>query len=230
MEMNDARWAYTERYIHDLLGGEEPDLQRLVADARDAGLPDIAITAEVGRLLALLASTTPGRVALEVGTLGGYSASWLLRGLAPSGRLITLERDPRHARFAAEHLARMGAGARVEVRVGAALELLPRLALELGPGSVDVAFIDADKAEYLDYWSMIRPLLGPGAVFIADNALGSNAWWIDAEANPQRNGADALNRALARDPEFSCALVPARQGLLIARRYRLPALSSSSSG
>lgn len=103
---------------------------------------------------------------------------------------------------------------------GTGLELLPRLATELGPASVDVVFLDALKLEYPDYFQTIRPALAPGGLLIADNVLGSNQWWLDEPAgrNADRDGADRLNRMLASDAEFAAVALPIREGILVARR------------
>lgn len=218
MDMTPERWAFTRGYLADVFGREDGVLTELKRAAQDAGLPDIAVSADVGRLLSLLTSLTPGMLAIEVGTLAGYSGIWLARGLRPGGKLITLELDEKHADFAEQQFARAGLAAQVEVRRGAALEQLPRLAAELGPRSVDVAFIDADKREYPAYFAQLRPLIKPGGLFLADNVLGSSSWWIDQEGSPYRAGADALNRQLAADPGFEAVAVPSREGVLIARR------------
>jgi len=126
-----------------------------MTEATAAGLPDIAVSADVGRLLMMLTSMTQARLALEVGTLGGYSGIWIARGLAEGGRLITIEREPNHAAFAQRQFERAAVDDRVEIRMGGALEVLPRLADELGPGSVDVVFIDAEKTEYCEYWESV---------------------------------------------------------------------------
>ena len=218
MEMTPQRWQYTADYCREVFGRQDAHLAGLMAEAVRAGLPDIAVSPEVGRLLMILASTTRGKVALEVGTLGGYSGIWIARGLAAGGRLITVERDPRAAAFAREQFERAGVAGRVELRVGAALDVLPRLARELAPGSVDVVFLDADKTEYPRYWSAVRPLIARGGFILADNALGAGSWWIDDADHPSRRGADEFNRLVAGDPEFEAVAVPIRQGLLIGRR------------
>jgi predicted O-methyltransferase YrrM len=155
-------------------------------------------------------------VALEVGTLGGYSAAWIARGLDRDGRLITIEREPAYAAFAARELAGLSLGPKIEVRQGDALAVLGGLEEELGAESLDFAFVDADKSQYLDYWRAIDPCLKPGAIFVADNALGTGSWWIDELDHPERRGVHALNQALADHPGYDTALFPLREGLLVA--------------
>jgi predicted O-methyltransferase YrrM len=109
----------------------------------------------------------------------------------------------------------------VELRRGPALQVLPALAAEVGPGSVDLVFIDAVKREYPDYFSVVRPLIAVGGLLVADNVLGSQSWWIDVPpGNPDRDGADRFNRIVAADPDFEAIAVPIREGVLIARRMR----------
>ena len=104
----------------------------------------------------------------------------------------------------------------IEVRQGDALTVLGGLEEELGKASVDFAFIDADKSQYLDYWQSIDPCLKPGAIFVADNALGTGSWWIDDVEHPERQGVHALNQALAEHPGYDTALFPLCEGLLVA--------------
>jgi len=224
MEMTPARWANTADYIGAVFGRPDDQLATLMPRAVRAGLPDIAVDAGVGRLLALLAATTNAgrgaRVILEVGTLAGYSALWLAKGLAREGRLITIEIDPAHAAFAKEEFRRAELDTRIEVRIGAALDILPALLRKLGDAPVDVAFLDAVKTEYDAYADLIAPRLAPGGLLIADNALGAGDWWItDAPgSNRSRDAIDAFNRRIALDDRFETACVPIRQGLAIARR------------
>ncbi len=220
--MTSKRCARTSAYLQEVFGRQDEHLAGLMAEAVAAGLPDIAVSADVGRLLTVLTSMTRGRLALELGTLGGYSAIWIARGLAPRGRLITLELDPANARFARRQLERAGVASRVEVREGAALDLIPGLAADLGPACFDVVFIDAEKSEYPEYWRLLRPLVAPGGLVMVDNALGSSSWWIDDEDHPARQAVDRLNRAVAADTEFEAFVVPLRSGVLVARRKTAP--------
>lgn len=218
--MNDARWRYTSRYLRETFGRPDAQLAGLMDRAVAAGLPDIAVSADVGRLLTLLTSMTQGRLAVELGTLAGYSAIWLARGLSPGGKLISVEPVPKHADFAERELADAGLTDVVEVRRETGLESLARLSDELPEGAVDVLFLDAVKSEYPAYFEAARALIAPGGLVLADNALGSSQWWIDHEDHADRIGADTLNRMLADDPDFEAVALPIREGVLVARRVR----------
>lgn len=217
-QMNAARWRYTCDYLKTTFGQQDAHLAGLMDDAVARGMPDIAVSADVGRLLMMLTAMTPGRLAVEVGTLAGYSAIWIARGLPPDGRLITIEPEAAYADFAEEQLVKAAVADRVELRRGYGLPVLEQLAAELPPGSVDMVFLDAVKSEYPDYFRTARPLIAPGGLLLADNVLGSSTWWIDHERSEDRGGADELNRTLAADPEFEAVAVPLREGMLIARR------------
>jgi caffeoyl-CoA O-methyltransferase len=224
MEMTPERWHATCDYLVSVFGSQDEQLRTLMPRAVTAGLPDIAVSADVGRLLMLLTSMTGGgrgaRRALEVGTLGGYSGIWIARGLAPGGRLITIESEARHADFAGQEFRAAGVGASVEIRRGAALQLLPAVAAAAGPDGLDFVFLDAAKREYPEYFQAIRAAIAPGGLLVADNVLGSHTWWIDELPGriADRDGADRFNRMVAADQDFESVAVPLREGVLIARR------------
>ncbi len=218
MDMNRERWGYIQEYSREVFGRQDAHLAGLMDEAAEAGLPNIAVSADVGRLLMVLTSMTRGQLAIELGTLGGYSGIWIARGLQPGGRLITIEREPVHAEFAKAQFERAGVDDRVAIRRGAALEVLPKLAEEIGRDSVDVVFIDAVKVEYTQYWRIIRPLIAPGGLVMADNVLGGGSWTIDNEDDPQRQAVDTFSRLVSEDPQFEAVVVPLRKGVLVGRR------------
>lgn len=220
MDMTTDRWNTTTDYLDDVFGQQDEHLASLMPRAIEAGLPDIAVSPSVGRLLLLLARLADAHTIVEVGTLAGYSGTWLARGMHADGKLITLEPVEKHAAFAEEGFAACGLADRVEVRRATGLDGLPVLCDELGTGSVDLVFLDAVKAEYPDYYPHAKALLRPGGLVVADNALGSNDWWIgEPDGNqPAHDGADKLNRMLAEDPEFDAACLPIREGVTVARK------------
>jgi predicted O-methyltransferase YrrM len=184
------RWTAVDRYITDLLVGEDPALQAALRDSDTAGLPPIAVTPNQGKLLELLARIHGARTILELGTLGGYSTIWLARALPAGGRLITLEAEPRFAEVARANIARAGVEEFVELRVGAALETLPQLHAE-GAGPFDLIFIDADKQNYPGYFEWSLKLSRPGTVIIGDNVVRDGAI-LDPEAYDPVHGNEVI--------------------------------------
>jgi predicted O-methyltransferase YrrM len=213
MPMTPERWSYIGDYAEDVFGQYDDHLAGLMSRAVEAGLPPIAVSADVGRLLKILVSMTEGRLAIELGTLAGYSAIWIARGLSPDGRLLTIEHNDHHADFAESELERAGVADKVEIVRGAALERLPEIAAEVGEKSVDFAFVDAQKSEYVEYFKLLKPLMKPGSLYVADNVYGTGAGWID-----EGHGTDDFNRLIASDPDFEAVATPMREGVLIARR------------
>jgi len=220
MEMTSQRWDYTARYAREVFGRQDAHLEGLMAEAVQAGLPDIAVSADVGRMLKILTSLTPARRALEVGTLAGYSGIWIARALARGGRLVTIEKESRHAEFARRQFERAEVRDRVDQRIGPALDVLPAIAKEFGPGAFDVVFLDAVKSEYPAYWAIVRPLIAAGGLILADNVLGGGSWWIDDASHADRDAADRFSRAVAGDPDFEASVIPLREGVLVGRRVR----------
>jgi len=218
MPIDEARWKSTNAYAREVYGAEPEHIRANREGAEAAGLPAWAVSPDVGRLLAVLAKSTEGRSALEIGTLGGYSTLWLLEGMRPDARVITLEYVDAHADYSEREFARCGVGERVEVRRGPALDLLPGVVEELGPGSQDIVFIDADKGSYPDYYELTAGLVAPGGLLLVDNIFGSSSAWIDEVDHPQAQAIDRMNRRAASDERFDSAGVFVRAGLLVARR------------
>src|SRR5271154_4647968 len=139
--MSKDQWTAVDRYLTDLLVSPDAALDAALEASAAAGLPAINVTPNLGKLLFLLARVQQAKNILEIGTLGGYSTIWLARALPAGGRLVTLEFDPRHAEVAQKNFVRAGLQDVIEVRVGPALDTLPRLAAEV-PGPFDFIFID----------------------------------------------------------------------------------------
>ncbi|MTE14501.1 O-methyltransferase [Nocardia aurantiaca] len=170
--MTTADWAEVDHYLVETLVGDG-DSETLRANAA-AGLPAIDVSPPQGKFLYLIAKSVRARRVLEVGTLGGYSTTWLARAVGKSGQVVTLEYEPKHAEVARVNLERAGVGERVDIRVGAALDSLPVLAEEQ-PEPFDVVFIDADKVNNANYVRWALRLTRPGSVIIVDNVVRNGA-------------------------------------------------------
>ena len=167
----DTSWIVTaDEYISDLFHCKDQQLVDTQKSIKDAGMHDISVSATQGKLLQVLAKLVNARQILEIGTFFGYSSIWLARALPDDGQLITLEYDPANAVKARQNIANAGAGHKVEVRTGNAINLLPLLEAE-GKGPFDMIFIDADKQSYPDYFQMVLKLSRPGTLIVADNVI-----------------------------------------------------------
>jgi predicted O-methyltransferase YrrM len=194
----DERWRAVDDFITGMLVGPDPALDAALAANRAAGLPPIDVSPAQGKLLHLLARAIGARRVLEIGTLGGYSTIWLGRALGPDGRVVTLEREPRHAAVAADNLARAGLAEQVDIVVGPALETLPDL-----DGPFDLVFVDADKPSNAAYLAQALRLSRPGALIVVDNVVRDGRVADPTDDDPAVVGSRRLTEALAAEPRLS---------------------------
>ena len=204
--MTYEQWTSVDQYISRLFDLDDAILQQALVDSEAAGLPSIAVSPPQGMLLMLLGRAVAARNILEIGTLGGYSAIWLARGLAENGRLITLEYSPLHAEVARANIDRAGLTDRVEVRVGPAQSTLPQLAAE-NPEPFDLIFIDADKPGYVEYLQWSLRLSRPGTLIIADNVVRDGRVIDPADQEANVEGVRQFNQALAAEPRVSATIL-----------------------
>jgi predicted O-methyltransferase YrrM len=179
--MAEDQWTEVDRYFSDKLLPNDPSLESALETSVRAGLPEISVSPNQGKLLQILAQLVGARSILEIGTLGGYSTIWLARGLRAGGHLVTLEVDPKHAEVARLNISRSGLEAVVEIRLGNALETLPQLSAERRD-PFDLVFIDADKQNIPTYFEWALKLSRPGALIVVDNVVRSGAV-IDADSS-----------------------------------------------
>jgi predicted O-methyltransferase YrrM len=163
--------AEVDEFLDTTVVGDDPALSAALEASDAAGLPRIAVSAQQGKFLSLLAGAIKARSVLEIGTLGGFSTIWLARGVGPDGRVLTLEYEPKHAEVARANIDRAGVGDRVEVLVGPALETLPTVT----DGPFDLVFIDADKENNAGYLEWAVKLTRPGSVIVVDNVIREGA-------------------------------------------------------
>ncbi|MET7384912.1 O-methyltransferase [Streptomyces sp. NPDC005529] len=194
-------WNDVDDHFTTLLAPADEALAAALRDSDAAGLPPIAVAPNQGKLLRLLAEIQGARRILEIGTLGGYSTIWLGRALPADGRLVTLEYDPRHAEVARGNLARAGLAEVAEVRVGPALESLPKLADE-NPEPFDFVFIDADKVNNAHYLDWAVRLTRPGSVIVLDNVVRGGAVTDATSTDPSVRGTRAALELIASHPRL----------------------------
>jgi caffeoyl-CoA O-methyltransferase len=195
-------YQQVDDYISGLVAPEDEAQSAARTASLAAGLPDIAISAAEGKFLHVLARTIRAERILEIGTLGGYSTIWLARALPPHGQLITIEVDERHAGVAQRNIAHANLADIIEVRVGAALDVLPTLS-----GPFDFIFIDADKETYVDYFGWAVRLARPGTLIVADNVVRKGEVVAAEATDPRVLGAQRFNAALGQNRAVSAAII-----------------------
>ncbi|KMS67091.1 methyltransferase [Streptomyces viridochromogenes] len=195
-------WDDVDEYFSAHLSPEDETLQATLRDSDAAELPPVSVTAPQGKLLQLLAQIQGARNILEIGTLGGYSTIWLARALPADGRLISLEYSPKHAEVATRNIARAGLDKVAEVRVGPALESLPKLADE-NPAPFDLVFIDADKANNPHYVEWALRLTSTGSLIVVDNVVRGGRVADAESAAPDVQGTRTAIELIGSHPRLS---------------------------
>lgn len=206
---NDA----LEAYVRTAFAVEDSVLRQIRDRIPARGLPAIFVKPEEGRFLQFLAAASGAQLALEIGTLGGYSGVWIARGLSAEGRLITIEKEAHHANVAKEHFALAGISERVEIRVGDAHKLLPTLSME---GPFDFIFVDAEKEGYPAYLDWAFENLTPGGVFAAHNVFRHGAIIDPQDHDATTEAMRSFNHRLATDPRIIAHIYPAGDGIAMA--------------
>ncbi len=196
-----------DRYVEALCAPQDAVLIENLKNAERAGLPAIHVSPNQGKLLYLLAKIAGARRILEIGTLGGYSTTWLARALPPDGTLFTLEVDPKNAEVARKNLQLAGLDGRMEVRVGNAAETMRQMAAT-GEDPFDLVFIDADKPRYLEYLRLALELTQSGSLILADNVIRNGRVLDASPADANARGAKAFNDMMAAHPRLESIILP----------------------
>lgn len=206
-----------EKYLREHFAVEDDVLIAIRKNIAARGFPQMTIKPEEGRFLEFIVAASGARLALEIGTLGGYSGTWIARGLTDDGRLITLEQDSERASVAEDNFRLAGFAERVEIRVGDAHRLLPELSTE---GPFDFVFIDAEKEGYPAYLDWALENIQPGGIVAGHNAFGHGDVVNAADISERTEALRGFNRRLAEDPRMVSMIFPAGDGTAFAVRRK----------
>ena len=166
-----------------------------------------------GRFLEFLVWMLQPRLVVEVGTFTGYGALSMAAALGDEGRIITCELDPAHAALAREHIAASPHAGRIDVRVGPALDTLVGIT-----APIDFAFIDADKANYVNYYDVLVDKLSPRGVIAADNVLWGGRVLDETVTDADTLGIRAFNEHVLADDRVTSVMTTVRDGVTLIRR------------
>ena len=199
-------WSEVDDFISMQLISSEERQAETVCVNQEAGLPAIDISAPQGKLLQLLASASGARNILEIGTLGGFSTIWLARAVGKGGRVISIDVDSKHMNIARQNIAREGLADRVDLRLGAAVNVLQKLEEErIAP--FDFCFIDADKANNAHYFDWAAKHSRVGGLIVVDNVICAGAVADNLTKEENAINARRLFSALSRDPRVSATAI-----------------------
>lgn len=212
--MNDFIDPAVEQFARDHTEPESELHVRLREETyRVMDRPQMQVDVVEGRFLKMLVSLTGARTILEIGTFTGYSALMMAEGLPDDGRLITCEVDPKAEAIARRYFSESPHGNKITLRMGPALETIKTLA-----GPLDLVFIDADKANYSNYYEASLPLLKPGGLIVADNVLWSGK--VLDPKDPDDHAIVAFDRMMQSDPRVENVCLTVRDGMMLARKRK----------
>ena len=201
-----------ENYVYDHTQIEDDLLWQLELETYDQlEIPHMLTGRIEGQLLKMLARLVEARRIVEVGTFGGYSAISMAEALPEDGYLITCEVDPVAIKFAKRFFNESLHGGKIILKEGPALDTLKKL-----PGSFDMAFIDADKENYLNYYEVLLPIMRPGGLIVVDNVL-----WSGRVLNPKDPSDHAIhrfNQRVVHDHRVEKVMLTIRDGVSLLRK------------
>jgi len=209
--MSDELHAYLVAHS----SAPDPLVADLIAETRRV-LPKRAglqVAPEQAGFLELFTRIVGARYAVEVGTFTGLSSIAIARGMGTAGRLLCCDVSEEFTAIARRYWGRAGLADRIELRLAPALDTLRTMPAE---PHVDLAFIDADKAEYSAYWAELVPRMRPGGVLLVDNVLWSGRV-VDPVESVEKTIAQFNDEVLA-DDRVESVIIPLADGLTIARR------------
>ncbi|HUL35364.1 MAG TPA: O-methyltransferase [Candidatus Eisenbacteria bacterium] len=204
--MAQETWTAVDEYFNGLLVAQDAALEASVAASSEADLPAIQVSPPQGKLLHLIARMIGARNVLEIGTLGGYSTIWMARALPEDGRVLTLEVNPKHAQVALRNFANAGVAQKVDLRLGSALETLPKIAAE-SHGLYDLIFIDANKSNMPEYFEWSLKFSRRGGVIIADNVVRDGGVLDANSADADIQGVRRFTEMISREKRVSSTVI-----------------------
>lgn len=204
--MSREVWSNLDDFYAEKLHLNDPAMDRVLERNREAGLRNISVSPNQGKLLMLLGLAKGAERVLEIGTLGGYGALWLAKGIGDNGQVVTLEVNPETAENARRNIEDAGAAGKIEVRVGDARETLQAM-IDAGEEPFDLVFIDADRANLPHYVEAVMQLATPGTVIFVDNTV-RYGWVADpSETGPELDGVRAFLDIAGSDPRLECTVM-----------------------
>jgi caffeoyl-CoA O-methyltransferase len=212
MELLDVKISH---YVEAHISPESDLLKKINRDTHAFVMRPRMLSGHLqGRLLSFISHMVAPRTILEIGTYTGYSALCLAEGLAPGGKLITLDINEELEQRVRNYFREAGMEQTIDYRIGNALTLIPQLDLPL-----DLVFIDADKENYSSYFDLVIDKVPTGGYILADNVLWSGQI-LDERPDKDTRAIIDFNAKIQNDPRVDNILLPVRDGIMVMRKIR----------
>lgn len=205
-------------YLLNVSVEETPELRLLREETAGMSNAGMQISPEQGRFLNFLVGLTGTRTAIEVGTFTGYSALWTALALPPNGRLVACDINEDWTAIGRRYWKLASVEEKIDLRIGPAVETLRSLIAGGMEGTFDMAFIDADKTGYPEYYELCMELLRRGGLIILDNVFRGGRVALDGETDPGTAAIRELNAMIFRDGRVDACMIPVSDGLTLARK------------
>ncbi len=203
-------------YIRGVSLREPEALRRQRLDTDDHPQASMQIAPEQGQFLHLLARLVDARRTIEVGVFMGYSSAWVALALPPGGQVIACDVNEEYTARARRTWQEAGVADKIELRLRPAIETLDALLVDGQAGNFDFAFIDADKANYWNYYERVFELVRPGGLIVIDNVLWHGAVIDAADQSRDTEAIREFNRKIHADARVAVSLATLGDGLMLA--------------
>jgi predicted O-methyltransferase YrrM len=198
----------------------EPDiLQRLRDETAELPMARMQIAPEQGQFMQMLVRLMQARRIIEIGTFTGYSTLWMALGLPANGRLLSCDINREYTDMAQRYWREAGVNDRIELRLAPAIQTLDELLRNGQSDQFDLAFIDAEKTEYPEYYERCLQLLRSGGLVIVDNVLWDGKPADDVEQDEDTRAIRSFNEKLHQDNRVDISLLPVADGVTLALKH-----------
>jgi predicted O-methyltransferase YrrM len=205
-------------YVLSVSLREPPVLRELREETAKLPNGEMSIAPEQGPFLAMLVELLGAKKVIELGTFTGSSTLWMALSLPPGGRILACDVSEEYTATARKYWAKVGVADRIELVLQPALKTLDAKLAAGEAGTYDLAFIDADKENYVTYYEKCLTLLRPGGVIAIDNTLWDGRVADPAVTDPGTTAIKALNAKLFRDERVTLSFLPMSDGLTLCRK------------
>ncbi|EIM83286.1 O-methyltransferase family 3 protein [Stereum hirsutum FP-91666 SS1] len=200
-------WAHSDTFHNSFLLPPDSTLDAALENTKKNDVPAIEVSRAQGKFLYLIARSIGAKRVLEVGTLGGFSATWFARALPEDGKVVTCELEPKHAEVARQNLITTGVSSKVDIVLGPAVETLANMPTPPESELFDLAFIDADKENNLNYFLQAKRLVRKGGVIIVDNVVRNGNVADESDTSGSSVGVRKLLDHLKEDKEVEATTI-----------------------